>query len=117
MEQQQQQNNGSTNGGDQSTDKLLFVKATSVGEDSKGRQKIDLRLSIEETEALRQELANKSRAKIQLHIGEGTYGPTAFFFVKEVQEKVAGAGGGYQKPAATKASVNTASKIEALKKK
>lgn len=102
----------------QSNDKLLFVKATSVGEDSKGRQKIDLRFSEEETVALKEELSKiEGRAKLQIHVGEGQYGPSAFLFVKTVQEKADGArsGGGFKKSSAP--SSVTTDKIAALKKK
>lgn len=70
---------------EQQKDTIIFVKAVGVGEDSKQRQKIDLRFSEEETLQLIIELAKiKSRAKLQIHLGEGEYGPTAFLYVKEV---------------------------------
>lgn len=60
---------------------LIFVKSHTLGEDSKGRTKLDLKFSPEETKQVIEELAKiKDRAKIQIHIGE----TSAFLFVKEV---------------------------------
>lgn len=60
---------------------LIFVKSHTLGEDSKGRTKLDLKFSPEETKQVIAELAKiKDRAKIQIHIGE----TSAFLFVKEV---------------------------------
>jgi hypothetical protein len=117
----QTNNDASTTTEEQSL--LIFVKSHSVGEDSKGRQKFDLRLSEEETQQLISELGKiKSRAKIQVHIGE----TSAFMFVKEVQERGAafgakktsgsvstGNGGGY-KPRTSGDDVK--SKLAAMKK-
>jgi hypothetical protein len=63
---------------------LIFVKSHSVGTDSKGREKIDLRFSEDESKQIREELSKfTGRIKLQVHIGE----TSAFMFVKEVQEK------------------------------
>lgn len=98
----------------QADSKLIFVKAASKGEDSKGREKLDLRFSEEETATLKEELSKiEGRAKLQIHIGEGTYGPSVFLFVKEVQEAPAYS----SKKQQGGASANTqAAKIAALKK-
>jgi len=100
------------------TSTLIFVKSHSVGEDSKGRQKVDLRFSEEETKQIIAELGKiKSRAKIQVHIGE----TSAFLFVKEVQERGAsfgagkkGASGNGYKPATGGADVRA--KLAGMKK-
>jgi hypothetical protein len=92
---------------------IIFAKSASVGEDSKGRQKIDVRLDEETTKLLKEELSKTTKAKIQLHLGEGQYGPSAFMFVKEVQERQSGGGGSFKKPSASSA---VKSKIEGLKK-
>lgn len=93
--------------------KLIFVKSASKGEDSKGREKLDLRFSEEETASLIEELGKiQKQAKLQIHIGEGKFGPSVFLFVKEVQDNPAF--GGAKKVEATSA---TASKINALKGK
>ena len=93
--------------------KLICVKSASLGEDSKGRMKIDLRFSDEETESLKEELSKvSSRAKFQIHLSEeGKYGPSVFLFIKEVST---------EKPAFNKAATNSNSKsksvIDKLKK-
>lgn len=93
---------------EQSNDKLIFVKSSSVGEDSKGRTKLDLRFSEEETSQLREELSKiSSRAKLQIHYTE----TGAFLFVKEVQ-----APGSMLNKAATSTGKNVKDKIEALRK-
>jgi len=98
---------------------LIFVKSHNVGEDSKGRYKLDLRFSEEETKMIIEELGKvKSRAKIQIHVGE----TSAFLFIKEVQERGAffnkkpmtGGGNGY-KPATGGADVKA--KIASMKNK
>lgn len=86
VEQEQVTTNGAVVSaeGNESNETLIFVKSHGVGLDSKGRQKVDLRLSEEETATLISELAKiKKRAKLQIHIGEST----AFMFIKEVQPK------------------------------
>lgn len=85
---------------------IVFAKSASVGEDSKGRQKIDLRFDEETTKLLIEELGKTSKAKLQIHLGEGQYGPSAFMFVKEVQEMSQGG---------QKKSPELKSKIEKLK--
>lgn len=98
----------------QADSKLIFVKSASKGEDQKGREKLDLRFSEEETATLKEELSKiESKAKLQIHIGEGKYGPSVFLFVKEVQD--APAFGAKKPTVATNQAVN-ASKINALKK-
>lgn len=95
-------------------DTLIFVKSKSVGTDSKGRTKLDLRFSAEETQQILAELAKiKERVKLQIHYSDDT----AFLFVKEVQERgetfVKKASNG-SKPAGGVAS-GTSSRIAALK--
>lgn len=94
-------------------DTLIFVKSKSVGEDSKGRTKLDLRFSEEETKQIIEELGKiKARVKLQIHYSD----ETAFLFVKEVQEK----GETFSKKAATKqnsVAAGTSSRIAALKGK
>lgn len=97
---------------EQSKDVMIFTKSASVGVDSKGREKVDLRFTDEQTKQLIAELTGKTAAKLQIHIGEGQYGPSAFLFVKEVQERSAG---GPQKKGAGP-SAGTKDKIAALKK-
>lgn len=97
-------------------DTLIFVKSKSVGTDSKGRTKLDLRFSAEETQQILAELAKiKERVKLQIHYSDDT----AFLFVKEVQERgetfVKKASNG-SKPAGGVAS-GTSSRIAALKGK
>lgn len=64
-------------------DTLIFVKSKSLGEDSKGRTKLDLRFSEEATEQIKAELAKCSKVKFQIHYSEDN----AFIFVKQVQER------------------------------
>lgn len=94
-------------------DTLIFVKSKSVGTDSKGRTKVDLRFSAEETQQIIEELSKiKERVKIQLHYNDDT----AFIFVKEVQER----GETFSKKATGKTSsvsTGTSSRIAALKGK
>jgi len=83
MSETQEQNSGTTQA-ELPKDTLIFVKSKSVGTDSKGRTKLDLRFSAEETQQILAELAKiKERVKLQIHFSE----ETAFLFVKEVQEK------------------------------
>lgn len=98
----------------QADSKLIFVKSASKGEDSKGREKLDLRFSEEETASLKEELSKiEGKAKLQIHIGEGKYGPSVFLFVKEVQDAPAF---GAKKPTVAVSQSANASKINALKK-
>lgn len=94
---------------EQEKNTIVFAKSASVGEDSKGRQKIDLRLDEETTKVLKEELSKTTKAKLQIHLSEGQFGPSAFMFVKEVQERQAG---GFKKPGASSA---VKSKIDGLK--
>lgn len=93
----------------ESTEKLIFVKSHSSGTDSKGRNKLDLRFSEEETKMVIEELGKiKSRAKIQLHYSDNT----AFLFIKEVQEK----GASFQKKSTSGANAaDVKSKVQAFK--
>lgn len=100
---------------EQVKDTLIFVKSKSVGEDSKGRTKVDLRFSEEETKQILAEMAKiKARVKLQIHYSDDT----AFLFVKEVQErgetfvKKAGAA-----PKAASVASGTSSRIAGLKGK
>lgn len=96
----------------QGDSKLIFVRSSSKGEDSKGREKLDLRFSEEETASLKEELSKiEGKAKLQIHIGEGKYGPSVFLFVKEVQDAPAFVA---KNPTANQSA--NASKINALKK-
>lgn len=95
-------------------DTLIFVKSKSVGEDSKGRTKLDLRFSEEETKQIIEELGKiKARVKLQIHYSDDT----AFLFVKEVQEK----GETFVKkavsPKAGAVATGTSSRIASLKGK
>lgn len=96
---------------------LIFVKSSSYGVDSKGRDKLDLRFSEEETATLKEELSKiNSKAKLQIHINqEGKYGPSVFLFVKEVGEMPANKNSRVKSSGV--ASSATASKIAALKGK
>lgn len=110
MENKEQQEGSTT---ELPKDTLIFVKSKSVGEDSKGRTKLDLRFSEDETKQLLSEMAKiKERVKLQIHYSE----ETAFVFVKEVQER----GVAFVKKAApaVKGAVSptTAAKVAALKK-
>lgn len=102
---------------DQAKDTLIFVKSKSVGQDSKGRTKVDLRFSESETAQIKEELAKiNSRVKLQIHIDLEEEQSSAFIFIKEVQEK--GAAFGAKKPAfGSKTSANPAvsDKVAALK--
>ena len=118
MQSENTNTNSNTQQNEADTSTLIFVKSHSVGEDSKGRQKVDLRFSEEETKQIIAELSKiKSRAKIQVHIGE----TSAFLFVKEVQERGASfgpnkksAGGNGYKPATGGADVRA--KLAGMKK-
>ncbi len=114
MDQQQQNNNG---GAQQQDDgKLIFCKSHSVGTDKKGRNKLDLRFSEEETQAILAEFKKiDKRVKLQVHFEDGG---TAFMFVKEVQPagvKFGGGGSGARKPTTPAVSSSTSSKIAKLK--
>lgn len=102
---------------EQAKDTLIFVKSKSVGQDSKGRTKVDLRFSESETAQIKEELAKiNSRVKLQIHIDLEEEQSSAFIFIKEVQEK--GAAFGTKKPAfgpKTSASPAVSDKVAALK--
>jgi hypothetical protein len=104
------------NGPKEADSRLIFVSSSSIGEDSKGRQKVDLRFNEEETQAVLEELTKikeaGKRLKLQVHIGE----QTAFMFVKEVMSRQEAAA---KKQAAVSAGVSAPgaakqSKIAAL---
>lgn len=115
MENNEQTQVGAGAGSELPKDTLIFVKSKSVGTDSKGRTKLDLRFSAEETQQILAELAKiKERVKLQIHYSDDT----AFLFVKEVQER----GETFVKKAATSApgksggvASGTSSRIAALK--
>lgn len=95
-------------------DTLIFVKSKSVGEDSKGRTKLDLRFSEEETKQIIEELGKiKARVKLQIHYSD----ETAFLFVKEVQEKGEVFSKKASAPKAAAVSTGTSSRIASLKGK
>lgn len=95
--------------GQQSTEKLIFVKSHSSGLDSKGRNKLDLRFSEEETKTIIEELGKiKARAKIQIHYSDNT----AFLFIKEVAEKGVGFA---KKTGNTSQMADVKSKVQAFK--
>lgn len=100
---------------EQSKDQIIFTKSTSKGLDKNGRETLGLILNEEQTKTFLAEVSKiSSRVKLQIHVGEGDYGPSAFMFVKEVQEAPSRGGGSNGGGAASKAA--TTSKIAALKK-
>lgn len=103
---------------EQQKDVLIFVKSKSVGQDSKGRTKVDLRFSESETAQIKEELAKiNSRVKLQIHIDLEDEQSSAFIFIKEVQEKGAAFAPKKSSNFGAKAATNPAvsDKVAALK--
>jgi hypothetical protein len=76
---------------------MIFSKSSGIGEDNKGRTKVHLLLSDEESKMLAESVnllvSGGKRVKIQIHLTDDN----AFFFIKEVQPK----GAAFSKKAST----------------